>query len=498
LLAAANETNDKSTALPRLEALSVDNPFRALPSVSQLLDSPPLKKLIQNVNHNVVADGVRSFLDNLRQQMTQAAEKIELPTSSELAEKIATWLQKERRPALRPVINGTGILLHTGLGRAPLAEAAIRAIEQTARGYSSLEIDLENGERGQRAEIVRRLLCELTGAEDAVVVNNNAAATMLALATVAAHKEVIVSRGQLVEIGGSYRLPEVMACAGCHLREVGTTNKTRLADYELAIGEQTGALLRVHPSNYEIVGFTESVSIQDLVQLGQRHSLPVIDDIGSGALLDFTRFGLADEPQAAHSIAAGADLVLFSGDKLVGGPQAGIIVGTRKWVQAVLKHPLMRAMRVDKMTLAGLHATLELHLKPEQAEQQIPLLAMLATPLANLELRAKKLAGLLTPLALLQNVAAIPEFSMLGGGSIPSQKIPTWCVSCEPAVGSLQQLASQLRQLEPAVMGRIHQGRFLLDLRTIPPRHDPELINLLESFSRQVTQASAPATQSQT
>lgn len=476
----------------------MDNPFRALPSVSQLLESPPLKKLIQNVNHNVVADGVRNFLDNLRQQMSQAAEKMELPSSSELAEKIATWLQKERRPTLRPVINGTGILLHTGLGRAPLAEAAIQAIEETARGYSSLEIDMESGERGQRAEIVRRLLCELTGAEDAVVVNNNAAATVLALATVAAQRQVLVSRGQLVEIGGSYRLPEVMACAGCQLREVGTTNKTRLSDYEAAIGEHTGGILRVHPSNYEIVGFTESVSIQELVQLGQRHGLPVIDDIGSGALLDFTRFGLGDEPQAAHSIQAGADLVLFSGDKLVGGPQAGIIVGTRKWVQAVLKHPLMRAMRVDKMTLAGLHATLELHLQPEQAEQQIPLLAMLATPLANLELRAKKLAGLLTPLPLLKNVSAISEFSMLGGGSIPSQKIPTWCVSCEPAHGSLQQLASQLRQLEPAVMGRIYQGRFLLDLRTIPPRHDLELVNLFEALSRQLAQPTSVSPASST
>lgn len=473
----------------------MDNPFRSLPSVSQLLESPPLKKLIQNVNHNVVADGVRSFLDGLRQQMNQAAEKIEIPTSGELAEKIANWLQKERRPALRPVINGTGILLHTGLGRAPLAEAALRAIEQTARGYCSLELDLETGERGQRADIVRRLLCELTGAEDAIVVNNNAAATMLTLATVAAQRQVIVSRGQLVEIGGSYRLPEVMSCAGCQLREVGTTNRTRLADYESAIGEPTGALLRVHPSNFEVVGFTESVSIEELVQLGRRHSVPVIDDIGSGALLDFSRFGLANEPLAGESIRAGADLVLFSGDKLLGGPQAGIIIGSKKWVQAILKHPLMRAMRVDKLTLAALHATLELHLKPEQAEQQIPLLAMLATPLANLELRAKKLAGLLSPLSLLKNVQPVEQHSMLGGGSIPSQKIPTWCVAVEPAQGSVNHLAVQLRQLDPAIMGRIHQGKLLLDMRTIPPRHDTELVAALERLCQLQTQLEpAPAT----
>jgi len=466
----------------------VDNPFRSLPSVSQLLESPPLKKLIQNVNHNVVADGVRNFLEGLRQQMNQAAEKIEIPSSGELAEKIATWLQKERRPALRPVINGTGILLHAGLGRAPLAEAALRAIDQTARGYCSLELDLDSGERGQRADIVRRLLCELTGAEDAVVVNNNAAATMLALAAVAGQREVVVSRGQLVEIGGSYRLPEVMSCAGCQLREVGTTNRTRLADYELALNERTGAILRVHPSNYEVVGFTESVSIAELVQLGRKHNLPVIDDIGSGALLDFTRYGLTNEPMAGDSIRAGADLILFSGDKLLGGPQAGIIVGSKKWVQAVLKHPLMRAMRVDKLTLAALHATLELHLKPEQAEQQIPLLAMLSTPLANLELRAKKLAGLLAPLKMLKNVRAVEQHSMLGGGSIPSQKIPTWCVACEPAQGSLNFLASQLRQHEPAIMGRVHQGQFLLDLRTIHPRHDTELVAALEELDRRAPQ----------
>lgn len=471
----------------------MENPFRSLPSVNQLLESPPLKRLIQSVNHNVVADGVRNFLDNLRGQMSQAASRMDLPGPSELAERIATWLQTERRPLLRPVINGTGILLHTGLGRAPLADAAVQAIEQIARGYSSLEIDLQTGERGQRADIVRRALCDLTRAEDAVVVNNNAAATMLTLATVASGKEVIVSRGQLIEIGGSYRLPDVMACSGCQLREVGTTNKTRISDYEKAMGPNTGAILKVHPSNYQVVGFSETPGIAELVSLGRRHSLPVIDDIGSGALVDFSQYGLRDEPLAGASLAAGADLVLFSGDKLLGGPQCGIVIGSQRWIRAILNHPLMRAMRVDKLTLAALQATLDLYHQPETAAQQIPLLAMLATPLANLELRAKKLVGLLGPLPGLKNVQAIEEFSMLGGGSLPTQKIPTICLSLEPASGTLSALTHRLRQQSPAIMGRVHQDRFLLDLRSIQPRYDTALVAGFEAFSQAASNGTRPA-----
>ncbi len=263
------------------------NVFRSLPSVNQLLESAPLKKMVASVNHRVVVDGVRSFLDDLRQQVSSTADDVVIPSAHELAEKIARWLETEEKPYLRPVINATGIILHTGLGRAPLANDAIAAMNSIAHGYASVEVDLETGLRGQRIQAVHRLLCELTGAEAAVVVNNNAAATMITLSTLAAGKEVIVSRGQLVEIGGSYRLPQVMECSGAILREVGTTNKTYVSDYEAAINETTGALLRVHPSNYEIVGFTNSVSTKELVRVARQRNLPLIDDIGSGCASRF-------------------------------------------------------------------------------------------------------------------------------------------------------------------------------------------------------------------
>ena len=352
------------------------NIFRNLPSVNQLLENPQLKQMVESVNHNVVVDGVRSFLDDLREQVSNATEDISIPTANEMAEKIADWLKSEEQPYLRPVINGTGIILHTGLGRAPLSNQALEAVREISGGYASVEVDLKSGERGQRVKSVERLLCELTGAEAAAVVNNNAAATMLTLSALAGGTEVIVSRGQLIEIGGSYRLPDVMECSGAKLREVGTTNKTHLADYEKAICEDSGALLKVHPSNFEVVGFTKTVSTSELVQLGTKHGLPVIDDVGSGALIDFSQFGLMDEPVVSQSIKDGADVVLFSGDKLIGGPQCGIIIGKSKYVQKVLKSPLMRAMRVDKMTLAALAATLRSYRDPINAQQEIPILRM--------------------------------------------------------------------------------------------------------------------------
>ncbi|MCL4157610.1 UNVERIFIED_CONTAM: hypothetical protein GTU68_061434, partial [Idotea baltica] len=286
--------------------------------------------MVESVNHTVVADGVRTFLDDFRQQVSNAAGEIKVPTPQEMADKIADWLQDEEVPYLRSVVNATGIILHTGLGRAPLADSAVDAVKEIATGYASVEIDLKSGERGQRVKAVERLLCELTGAEAAVVVNNNAAATMLTLSALAGGTEVIVSRGQLIEIGGSYRLPEVMECSGAKLREVGTTNKTRPSDYENAINENTGALLKVHPSNFEVVGFTAAVSTKEMVAIGQKHGIPVIDDVGSGALIDFTRFGLMNEPVVRDSINDNADVALFSGDKLIGGPQCGIIVGKSK------------------------------------------------------------------------------------------------------------------------------------------------------------------------
>jgi L-seryl-tRNA(Ser) seleniumtransferase len=458
-----------------------NNFLRNLPSVNQLLESPQLKKMVENINHGVVAEGVRTFLDDLRTQVVDAAGEVPIPSPTEMADKIADWLSNEERPYLRRVINGTGIVLHTGLGRAPIATEALDAVNEISKGYASVEISLATGDRGQRVKAVERLICELTGAEAAVVTNNNAAATMLTLSAMAAGKEVIVSRGQLIEIGGSYRLPDVMECSGAKLKEVGTTNKTHLEDYEKAIDpELTGALLKVHPSNFEVVGFTKTISTKELAKLAAKHDLPLIDDIGSGALLDYAQFGLQNEPVAAESIRDGADLILFSGDKLIGGPQCGIIAGKKKYVDRILKDSLMRAMRVGKMTLAALHATLSLYRDEGQAKQAIPLLRMLSMPVENLKLRAEKMSSLLSAVSCVASCDAIEEEAMLGGGSLPAQKIPTWCVSISP-VGSVGTLTANLRAGSPAILGRVQKGKLLLDMRTISPAEDLEVLKVFEA-----------------
>jgi L-seryl-tRNA(Ser) seleniumtransferase len=452
------------------------NLLRNIPSVNELLESPPLKKLVERVSHNVVADGVRSFLGNLRGRVQAATATMHVPTPGELAERIAQWILVGEEPALRPVVNATGILLHTGLGRAPLAEEAIVEISAVAGGYASLEVDLATGERSQRVRAVERLVCRVTGAEASAVVNNNAAATVLVLAALAAGREVIVSRGQLIEIGGSFRLPEVMAAGGATLREVGTTNKTRPSDYETAIGPQTAALMRVHASNYKIVGFAEEVSLAELVAIGRKHQLPVIDDVGSGALVDFARYGLEGEPMAAESIKAGADLVLFSGDKLLGGPQCGIIAGRKNHVERVARHPLMRALRVDKLTLAALAATLRLYVDEALAERRVPLLALLSAPLENLKNRAERIAPQLAALPGVAEATIAEDQAYVGGGSIPAQAIATWCVAVRPAQGSVDALAAALRTGNPSVVGRVRKDHLLFDLRSVLPSQDISIV----------------------
>ena len=461
------------------------NIFRNLPSVNQLLEHPRLKEVVENVNHRVVVDGVRTFLDDLRDQVTAATEDVSIPTPQELADRIADWLETEEQPALKPVINATGVILHTGLGRAPLAPSAAKAVSAIASGYASVEVDLRDGQRGQRIRAVERLLCELTGAEAAAVVNNNAAATMLTLSAIAKGKEVIVSRGQLIEIGGSYRLPDVMECSGAKLKEVGTTNKTHEADYSNAINEETGALLRVHPSNFEVVGFTKSVSTSELSKIAAPHNLPVIDDIGSGALIDFSKYGLMDEPVASDSIRDGADIALFSGDKLIGGPQCGIIIGKKKYIDKILADPLMRAMRVGKMTLAALNATLQLYRNVDQAEQSVPILQMLSMPKENLKLRAEKIATQLASNSQLKDVVVVEDHSMLGGGSLPTQRIPTWCVSFAAVEESINSIANAMRQAKPPVFGRVNKDRMLLDMRTVRPSEDLALVDAMLSVGRE-------------
>ena len=458
------------------------NPLRNIPSVSELLESPPLRKLVDRISHNVVVMGARTVLDEVRTEVQTSAAEMSLPSVSELAERIARRITEKETPSLRPVINATGILLHTGLGRAPLAEEALAEITAVARDYASVEMDLASGRRSRRMLAVEELLKELTGAEAALVVNNNAGATMLTLSALAAGREVIVSRGQLVEIGGSFRLPEVMATSGAVLREVGATNKTHLRDYTAAINEQTAALMLVHPSNFVVVGFTAEVSLEDLLEIGHRHELPVIHDVGSGAMMDFEQFGFAGEPLVTKSIAAGADVVLFSGDKLLGGPQCGIIAGRRERIESMAKHPMARALRVGKLTLAALGATLRLYRDPQKARQAIPLLHLLSTSVENLQNRARRLAPQLAATGAVAEAEPVADTSYLGGGSIPAQKVATWCVALKPAAISVDRLATALRRGTPAVVGRVRQDRLLLDLRTVMPRQDVQLVEALAAL----------------
>ncbi|QDU95319.1 L-seryl-tRNA(Sec) selenium transferase [Lignipirellula cremea] len=460
----------------------MQNPLRNLPSVNDLMDRPALRDMLDTVSRSVVVSGVRSFLDNLRQDIRTAAVDFKPPTPGELAERIAEWISREETPKLRPVVNGTGVLLHTGLGRAPLAEEAIAAMGEIARGYATLEVDAVTGERSQRIGAVESLLCELTGAEAAAVVNNNAAATMLTLTALAHGREVIVSRGQLIEIGGSYRLPEVMTTAGAQLREVGATNKTRIDDYRNALCQETAALLRVHPSNYVVVGFASQPTLEELVSLGRSRRIPVIDDIGSGALIDLSRYGLHDEPIARDSISQGADLVLFSGDKLLGGPQCGVIVGRKEWVDKLVRHPLMRAIRVDKTTLAALGATLEMYRDAGKTAQRVPLLMLLDTPLENLKHRAERLAPQIAATSGVASAVAVETSACLGGGSLPTQQIPSWAIAVRPQSMSVDQLAASLRNGLPSLFGRVHKDQLLIDLKAVFPYQDMQIAAAFETL----------------
>lgn len=456
-----------------------DNPFRTLPSVNEVLDVAAVRALLSDHARAVVVAAIRRELDELRRHLSRGEGVNGRGAPEAVAARVCERLARDVRPRLRPVINATGIVLHTNLGRAPVAEEAAHAAYEAARGYLNLELDLESGKRSSRQSAIREWACRLTGAESATAVNNNAAATVIVLRALCQGKEVIVSRGQLIEIGGSFRIPEIMAVSGATLREVGTTNITRLADFERAIGPATGALMQIHTSNYRVAGFTKSVALADLVALGQKHKLPVIDDVGSGALLDFRRFGFQGEPVVRDSIAAGADLVLFSGDKLLGGPQAGIIVGRKEHIQRIEKDPLMRAFRLDKMTLAALEATLRLYLNEERALREVPGLVMLGTPLDDLRARAEALAGRLREIEALATVEVARDEAYVGGGSLPDQALPTWVVEVTARDLSDAELAYRLRTGTPAVMCRVRDGQVVLDVRTIFPHQEAALVEAL-------------------
>ncbi len=451
----------------------MSNPFRDLPSVAKLLESPALVAARQQYPQALITATARAVLANRRTQLAAGtAAALDVAT---LAAEIVAVLEQQSRPAIRPVINATGIVLHTNLGRSPLAESAARAAYEAARGYLNLELDLGSGQRSNRQDPIRTELQRLTGAESATAVNNCAAATVIALRAVAAGREVIVSRGQLVEIGGSFRIPDVMATSGAILREVGTTNITRLSDYERAITPNTAALMRVHASNYRIRGYTRSVPLEQLIELGRRHNLVVIDDTGSGQMIDLAPFGFPDEPLIPASVAAGADLVLFSGDKLLGGPQCGIIVGRATLIQKIEKDPLMRAFRLDKMTLAALEATLRLYRDPASACEDIPTLRMLTTPVAELRQRSEAIAQRLRAIPSLQ-VDVRDEVAYVGGGSLPDIAIPTVVLALHSPRWSEAELARRLRTGQPAVMARVQEGRVWLDLRCVVAGHEDELL----------------------
>ena len=456
-----------------------DNPYRNLPAVNEILTH--LDPLTAQHGRDVVVIAVRAELEDLRSRLKQGRTLNGDDAPEAVAGRVAERLTRTHRPKLVEVINATGIVLHTNLGRAPIAEEAAQAASRAASGYLNLELDLETGKRSSRQVAIREWVCRLTGAESATAVNNNAAATVIVLRAIAQGKEVILSRGQLIEIGGSFRIPDIMAVSGAILREVGTTNITRLADYERAITPNTGALLQIHTSNYRIGGFTKSVPLADLVALGKKHNIPVIDDTGSGALIDFSRFGFTGEPLTRQSIATGADLVLFSGDKLLGGPQAGLIAGKKEWIAKIEKDPLMRAFRLDKMTLAALEATLRIYLDESRALAEIPVLRMLGIPLEGLRTRAEKLAVRLSSRSSEIDARPREDVAFVGGGSLPDQAMKTWVVEVRVAGLGEEALSQRLRMGSPAVMARLRDGALVLDVRTVFEHQEGVLVERIGS-----------------
>ena len=446
--------------------------LRKIPKVDELLKRPALADAIAQYGINPVTEALRAELDCLRQDILSRNVNT-MPEPEELCQKICRRVHRDSLPSFRHVINGTGILLHTNLGRACLSEKAARAVYEASCAYSNLEYDLSTGKRGSRYSHVEDILCRLTGAESALVVNNNAAAVLLVLSALTQGGQVPVSRGELVEIGGSFRIPEIMEACGAQLKEVGATNKTHLLDYENAINETTKALMKVHTSNYRIVGFSETPALSDLVELGHKYSLPVIEDLGSGCLVNLNQFGIHDEPSVQDSVRAGVDVVSFSGDKLLGGPQAGIILGKKQYLDILKKHPLNRAMRVDKMTLAALEATLRSY-ETDNADE-IPVIGMLSASREALQEKAGKLAAILAEAGIETEI--IPTEGRVGGGSVPNHILPSYAVAF---TGDVNTLEEKLRLGIIPILGRIHEGKYLLDVRTLFESDFPAIVAALK------------------
>lgn len=454
--------------------------LRALPGVDRLLREAAIAELGERFPRALVVDAARAALDEAREAILAGGTA---PGLAELAATVHAKLERLQRPNLVQVINATGVIIHTNLGRAPLSQEALDAIAATAAGYSNLESDLESGERGSRHALVSDLLARVTGAEDAIAVNNNAAAVLLALTALAQGGEVVVSRGQAVEIGGGFRIPDVLRQSGARLVEVGTTNRTYTSDFEAAIGPDTALLLRVHSSNFRVVGFVHQVEIGELADLGKRRGVPVLDDIGSGALLDTAAYGLGHEPMPQESVSAGASLVCFSGDKLLGGPQAGLIVGKREYVEKLRRHPLARAVRIDKLSLAALEATLRHYLKGE-ATLKVPVWQMIAAQAEDLRGRVEAWREEVTRWGVRAEVREVK--ATVGGGSLPGETLPSWALGVpEQGVGgrhlSAAGLAAALRAADQPVVGRVEHDCLLLDARTVLPNQDANLIGSLRA-----------------
>jgi L-seryl-tRNA(Ser) seleniumtransferase len=455
--------------------------LRQLPSVDGLAQACQSSNGTSSPPQRLVLEAARGVLERKRRQVLAATTHEELAAIDLRAEalqtEVSTWLRQADQPRFRPVINATGVILHTNLGRALLSPAAVENVARLASHYSNLEYDLKCGQRGDRYVAVVDLLRRLTGAEEALVVNNNAAAVLLALQALAAGREVVVSRGELIEIGGSFRIPDIMRSSGALLHEVGTTNKTHLADYRTAINERTALLLKVHTSNYRIVGFTETVPREAMVRLGNESQLPVMEDLGSGNLVDLGAYGLEQEPTVSEAIRAGVDVVTFSGDKLLGGPQAGILVGKKRYIEVLKRHPLNRALRIDKMTLAALEATLRHYLDPAAAVREIPTLRMITAPVQEVNRRARRLLRQVkSAIGTDWSVGVRADVSEVGAGALPLAQIPTRVVSVHSAQISAMEIEQRFRGQDPPVLGRIQQATFLLDMRMVQDHELPEVV----------------------
>lgn len=468
------------------------NILRTIPSVNELIESEEISKLTNIYPRPLVVDAIREVLDNIRHSIrNKRKSKVYNETSSHTADispqSLCFLIQQKIQGKLSGIehaINATGIILHTGLGRAPLTKEASGQLQNVTNSYCTLEIEKTSGSRAIRYHCIEQLICMLTCAESALVVNNNAAAVLLALDTLAKDKEVIISRSQLVEIGGEFRMPDVMQKSGAILVEVGTTNKTYLSDYSNAITERTGLILKVHQSNFKIVGFTDTVDLKDLVSLGQIHNIPVAYDLGSGALINLQKYGMPYEPTVQEAIKAGVDIVTFSTDKLLGGPQGGIIAGKKRWLDLLKKNPLTRALRVGKLTIAGLEATLKQYLEEDTAVKKIPVINMLLTPLNVIEDRCKKIINKINPkIKSMLDISIVDGFSEMGGGSLPGERIPTRLISVYSKQLNAEELAMQLRTYTPPIFGRIEYGRILLDMRTVCDTEVEMIAAALEKIS---------------